>query len=884
VVKLVNKSEVSRILRNLRNGIWDENSTNLEGEIADQVMERISNELEDYNIEFKQGIPSNQKLGKLISAISNEGGGTIFLGINDSGEVIGFNKDIRKTSQIIFNINESSCKPTPRILITQFLKSDNKKTLAIIIPPPINELVSYNCVFYKRFGDGTAELTDDEINERSKLYSNIKSLYNFVWEKSPDLIPIDIMGYERGTKKYGFKDYYYQREEDKILQELLFDSKKNILILGPPLSGKSRLIFEAFKNNVRIFDVTVPKFNDINLENLVIPKQYKRSYPKLLLLDDLHRYIEFDNFRFLFKEFLKQDDVRILSTCRSKIEFEKTKNFFLENNLDIENIFEVIEFTSFDEEVAKKITSKLKIPWKNIEFNHTIGSLFYQLAEMKRRYREICNEEEKAILKSVKFSYLLGIFKERMQFQVEWIKSISNSQFEIKKMKFEWDSLFESLENKEFILLVENDRFYVEESYILNIFNLKKSFNLPLIEEISNGLNSYPEAQFHLAANLIHHSDVNYEKRNTLELVIKINKQLFNKKLRKINPLLYYKIASNLGVAFDSLADIVDREKNCKSASFYYNEALVYFTTKNNPKDYAMILLNFGMLHLNLYELDYLEDNLSQSIEFTEKALMIFDKENFPLEYARANNNLCLIYTKYAEINDPNVNFKKAIKYATEAQSIQIIENDPLLLRLIYANKGNALIQLSELERNKNHIFEALRVYKEILDHVEAETFPIQYAQVRIDIGVAYGNLGLYENPIRNLRKSIEENEKALKYLSKTQTPKIYTDTLINLGLDYQRLAKLTDEIIFYKNSISMFKQAISNIDKNHNPIDYAIAVANLGYVYGLFSRKVNFCSKAFSCFKEAFNLITPINYPRYYIGFMQLYNEILSICGKSLT
>jgi len=872
---------ISRIFRNLRNGTWDEKTTILEGEIVDFLMDRISKELEDYNIEFKEGIPSNQKIGQLISAISNEGGGSIFLGVNDNGEVIGFNKDIRKTTQIIFNINESSCKPTLKINIVQLHKSDGKRIIAIVIPPPVKNLVCYNDLFYKRFGDGTTELTEDEHKERSKIFSNIKSLYTLVWEKSSDLIPAEIMGYERGSIKYGFRDYYYRREEDIKFEELLNNTNKNILILGSPLTGKSRLIYEFFKNNANIFDITIPQYKDINLENLVIPKQYKISNTKLFLLDDLHHYIQYENFRFLFNEILKQDDIRILSTCRSKIEYGKTKNFFLENNLDLENLFEIIEISPLEENIAKNIASELEIPWENLQFNHTIGSLFYQLAEMKRRYEKICTNEEKIILDSTRISFILGIFKEKNQFQIDWVKSILKCEFELDKKKFEWDSLFESLQNKEFILISKNNDFYVEESYILNIFEQKDNYNLSMIERIGKCLDPFPEAKFHLAATLIYHSDVNYEKRDTLELVIKINKQIFNEELRKSNPYLYYRIANNLGVVYDSLADILDREENCKNALYHYNIALEYFSLLNYPIDYALIQLNLGTLYLNLYEINYSEDRLKKSIELTNNALKIYKKEEFPLEYARANNNLSLIYTTYAYISDPSANFKKAIKYASTAQSIEITKNYPILLRLIYANKGNALLKLSELEHNKEYIYDALKIYEDLLNDFDKKSFPIQYAQVRIDIGVAYGSLSLYENPIQNLKKAIDESNEALKYLTKSQTPEIFTDTLINLGLNYQRLAKLTEEIIFFQNSISMFKQTIDLIDKKHNPLDYAIAIANLGYTYGLLSRKVNFCSKAFSCFNEAFALINESNYPIYYHAFNQLYYEIIKICGK---
>ena len=146
---IINRDQI-RIFRNLRNGIWEESFNSFQGEIADFLIERIKLELEDYKLEFKEGISSNQKIGRLISAISNEGGGSIFLGLSDDGTIVGFDKDFRKTSQVFFNIANSACIPSPRINSLLLTSSNNEtKILAIVIPGTFEKLISYNDKYYK---------------------------------------------------------------------------------------------------------------------------------------------------------------------------------------------------------------------------------------------------------------------------------------------------------------------------------------------------------------------------------------------------------------------------------------------------------------------------------------------------------------------------------------------------------------------------------------------------------------------------------------------------------------------------------------------------------------------------------------------------------------
>ena len=49
---------------------------------------------ESKTIEFKEKIPSNNSIAKSAISFSNTGGGKLFLGINNNGEVKGLDKSI----------------------------------------------------------------------------------------------------------------------------------------------------------------------------------------------------------------------------------------------------------------------------------------------------------------------------------------------------------------------------------------------------------------------------------------------------------------------------------------------------------------------------------------------------------------------------------------------------------------------------------------------------------------------------------------------------------------------------------------------------------------------------------------------------------------------
>jgi hypothetical protein len=75
------------------------------------------------------------------------------------------------------------------------------------------------------------------------------------------------------------------------------------------------------------------------------------------------------------------------------------------------------------EEEGEKIADAVNIPWANVKFNHTIGSIFLPLREMEIRFND-CNPEEKSILRAIKRLFDSGIYKAKRFFPHDWIKIV----------------------------------------------------------------------------------------------------------------------------------------------------------------------------------------------------------------------------------------------------------------------------------------------------------------------------------------------------------------------------------------------------------------------------------------------------------------------------
>ncbi len=125
----------------------------------------------------------------------------------------------------------------------------------------------------------------------------------------------------RGEPAYGFREYYYERPLDLVIREKLA-AAQSLLIVGYPLAGKTRSLYQALINASKPLDIIIPRLVDVNPVDFRIPWRLTRWRTPVLLLDDLDKYLDKQNISYLIQEFINSGVV-IAATCRAGAELKK---------------------------------------------------------------------------------------------------------------------------------------------------------------------------------------------------------------------------------------------------------------------------------------------------------------------------------------------------------------------------------------------------------------------------------------------------------------------------------------------------------------------------------------------------------------------------------
>ncbi|MCJ7459122.1 MAG: tetratricopeptide repeat protein, partial [candidate division Zixibacteria bacterium] len=468
-----------------------------------------------------------------------------------------------------------------------------------------------------------------------------KALYHVIWKKSSSLKPDEVLG-ERP-----YKEYYYLRPEDELIGKCL-KNKSNVLIIGSPLSGKTRAAYQALISLNKRCNVLIPRCDNINLETFIFPKNFRFWRHRIILIDDLHRFVEQQNFEHLFKV-AKDNSAIIVSTCRGEIEYQKVKNKMAEKGMDLEKIFcEVIELKRISEDEGKKIAGRVEIKWDEVKFDGTVGSIFMRLLEMEKRFDE-CDNFEKTILRGLRDLYLCGIFEERQVFPLEWIKIVAKKE-ELEGKDFEWTGWLEKLKSKEFIIL-EKDKVRAEEVYLEYIVKPKeKQPALELFRETYSAFSGVPAALFALGNRACDLGDIRLEKAEYLKIAIKAYEEALKVYTLERFPMQYAVTQNNLGNAYGTLSEIDAKADNCTKAIKAFEEALKVYTLERFPMDYAMTQNNLGNAYRILAEVEAKAESCKKAIKACEEALNVYTFERFSMDYAMTQNNLGNAYRTLAEV------------------------------------------------------------------------------------------------------------------------------------------------------------------------------------------------------------------------------------------
>lgn len=191
---------------------------------------------ESQYVEFKQAASSARDLAREIAAFANTCGGTIIIGVDDSGEIMGV-RDFKRTEQVITNALNHNCRPSIQADISRIDVSG--KALAIVqIPEGTGKPYEANHLVYLRTGSSTRPASREE---KQDIYvAGIKEGY--------DLLPV---------KNAGLSDF----SQEKVIQYMKLRNAR----LNTPIEPYSESLLRKLNAAVRIDGILRPTVSGILL-------------------------------------------------------------------------------------------------------------------------------------------------------------------------------------------------------------------------------------------------------------------------------------------------------------------------------------------------------------------------------------------------------------------------------------------------------------------------------------------------------------------------------------------------------------------------------------------------------------------------------------------
>ncbi len=657
-----------------------------------------------------------------------------------------------------------------------------------------------------------------------KLRKEYKNYYSVLWKSTTRLKSKDLLG-ERPCD-----EFYFSRNIDNQISRAI-ERKRNLLIVGPPLSGKTRGIYHSLKNNRTSLHLLVPR--NLPVSQFQFPKDFIFWKPKIIFIDDLQYYIEKqDSYHLLFRE-AKERGIPIAATCHSGREFKKVKNKMVEQNLDLDIIFgeDIIEMEKISADDGRLVAEKLGMKWDTVKFNGTIGSIFMRLSEMERRF-DNCDNIEKTILRSLRNLYKCGIYEENSVFRLEWIKKAAG-MFELEGKDFEWTGWLKNLEDKEFVKITRRGKLWAEDAYLE--FVVKPEVELlqsEIFEQIAEVFSDDVSALEMAGERAYDLGSVDTQIADYMNIVIRIFDRVLviTDKEKDFN--IYMKAQNYLGQAYWALSKVQDTLANCARSVEYFNEILKVVTIDSNPVEYARIKNRIGNTYTAFAEVEAREENCLTAINAYNEALKVFNKRKFPVEYARAHNNLGGAYLILAEVKDKTGNYRKAIESFEEALCVPGMNENPKLYALTKNNIANTYARLSDTEEPEKNLLLAIEAYEDVLKIQTKQKAPLQYGLTKNNLGNAYSMLAMIKDTKTNLDTAIRLFEEALEVRKPEQVPVQYANTLYNLADAYLLKAETEQTPDALYRAIDSFEESLIIRKQEKYPIQYAEVMLGLGKAY----------------------------------------------------
>jgi len=694
-----------------------------------------------------------------------------------------------------------------------------------------------------------------------KYHRELQSYYSIIWKKSGRLKPRDILG-ERP-----YSDYYFSRPEDSRLSECIA-GRKNVLLIGPPLSGKSRAVYQALKNSAHSPDVLMPR--NVNMQSFHFPFDYKFWKNKVVFIDDLQYYIERQDFYHLLFEAAKDKKAVIIATCHTGNEFKKVKNKILEHQMDLDNIFgkNIIQLGAVTQEVGRKVAKESGAKWDGVKFNGTIGSIFMNLTEMEKRFDE-CDNMEKTILLSIRSMYFCGVYEENNIFPLDWLKMVAKFH-ELEGKEFEWAGWLKSLEGKEFIKIFRRNKIWAEDAYLEYVVKPEVEISrLDVFEELIYIFQDVPDALLMIAERAYDVGSIELEVSDYMRLVIKAYQQALTSSQLQKGSEKEIEILNRLGVAYRTLGEYENRIENCTKAIELFKEAMAGRNAESGKELYSSILNNAGATHLRLAEVTDRVDNCLLAISAFEEALKHRTLTGSPREYAATMCNLGVAYKTLSEVQDEVENASKAIESYREGLRVYNPDEHPVYYASAQNALGAAYLALGKHKNRAENCYKAIDAFTEALRTRTLSQYPLDYAMTQNNLGSAYLALAEVENPRANCEQAIRSFEECLKVRTPERFPIQYANTQYNLGCAHAILAEQGDTAENSDMAVASFKEALRIWTADKFPFEYALTHYNIGNSYILLAQtggnKSENYRRAIDAFDKSLTVFSESSYPEHY-------------------
>jgi tetratricopeptide (TPR) repeat protein len=697
------------------------------------------------------------------------------------------------------------------------------------------------------------------LKEKRKERERLKNYFGVIWKNSRKLKPDELMG-DRG-RNYFHEDVYLHRKEDDLVSQAL-GQKKNVLIIGPPLSGKSRLIYQVFKKSKKSYYVIVPRAANFNPDTYIFPRKRRFWRSKIIVLDDLHRFVQQPNFEILWNSIPR--DILVIASTWSEGELTRVKSAMNAKGLHFDIKFDnVISIPTVSEDTAKKVAREAKITWEKVRFDGNIGSVFLPLTEMEERFKK-CTNEQRHILESIKDLYEYGIFREDQIFPVQWIKKAASLRG-LTGSEEDWVEWIQQLKALEF-LKIHNDSAQLEEVYLQDIIDpLIKRPIFGFIKDIIEIFTDQPEALLNLGFHSYGRGLVETRKADYMKIAIEAHSEALKVYSLDRYPENYARTQNNIGISYRTLADGEDKAKNCYKAIEAFNEALKVRTLERYPMNYAMTQNNLGTAYTTLAEVEQKAKNCQRAIEAYSESLKVYTFDRFPMEYAMTQHNIGTTYGILASLKVKAGNCQRATIAFNEALKVYTPDRFPIDYAMTQNNLGNTYRILAEVEDKAENCRKAISAYNEALKVNTPDRFPLDYAMTQNNLGTTYRILSGVGDKPENCRKAVEAFEKSLKVITLDCFPMQFAAIQNNLGNAYGNLAEVEETANNCTKAITAYKEALRIYTIDRLPMQYAMTQNNLGTAYQTLTDvegKAENCRKAIVAFNEAMKISTLDRFP----------------------